>query len=293
MFDSVLLDVIVGLAFVYLLLSLICSAIQEIIASILGWRAKTLKSGIANLLADPNIAGLKDKVYAHPLVEQLSRTGGSPSYIPARNFAIALLDELKKSSNPGATQGALAEAQTTVTNLPDGPIKTSLQGMIEEAQGDLVQIRKNVEAWFDNSMDRVAGWYKRNTQRWMFGIALVLAVSLNIDSIDTAKRLWQDPTLRSQFVAAAESYSADPSAARSQTVAELKAELEALPLGWDAELRDAFPKMDGALFLKLIGWLITAIAVSLGAPFWFDGLGKILNIRATGGRPAPQAAASS
>jgi hypothetical protein len=40
------------------------------------------------------------------------------------------------------------------------------------------------------------------------------------------------------------------------------------------------------LGLKLLGCLMTALAVSLGAPFWFDSLGRLVNLRATGARPA-------
>ena len=58
MFGSLVLDVVIGLVFVYLLLSMICTAANEMIASMLALRARNLARGIANLLADRRIKGL-------------------------------------------------------------------------------------------------------------------------------------------------------------------------------------------------------------------------------------------
>ena len=40
----------------------------------------------------------------------------------------------------------------------------------------------------------------------------------------------------------------------------------------------------GDWVLAFAGWLITALAVSLGAGFWFDVLGKALQLRGTGAK---------
>ena len=43
----------------------------------------------------------------------------------------------------------------------------------------------------------------------------------------------------------------------------------------------------GSGLLRLLGLILTAIALSLGAPFWFDMLAKIVAIRGSGGVPTP------
>ncbi len=108
MSGMVALEVAIGLAFVYLILSLICSAVQELIAQVMSWRSATLQDGIRNLLRDPNLKDAKDKVrdlagevYAHPLVKKLAKEGKKPSYIPARTFAMALLGCSEKSGGDG------------------------------------------------------------------------------------------------------------------------------------------------------------------------------------------------
>ncbi len=55
--------------------------------------------------------------------------------------------------------------------------------------------------------------------------------------------------------------------------------LKAFPIGWKEVPTDLLE-----ILKTLLGWLITAAAVSLGAPFWFDLLGKVANLRGDGGK---------
>ena len=90
MFGSVVLEVAIGLAFLYLLLSTVCSAANEWLAGLLSLRGTTLSAALRNLLDDSTV----DAIYAHPLVQGLSGGNRPPSYIPARIFATTLLDVL-------------------------------------------------------------------------------------------------------------------------------------------------------------------------------------------------------
>ena len=65
-------------------------------------------------------------------------------------------------------------------------------------------------------------------------------------------------------------------------VESLREELRRLPIGWKAPLDNA--EREGWIS-KLVGWIITALAVSLGAPFWFDMLNKLNSLRSTGIKP--------
>jgi hypothetical protein len=126
LFGSTILEVAIGLFFVYLLLSLICSSINEFLASLLKWRAENLEQGLQNLICDPT---LFDTVMAHPLIKALGTTrteakpiqlaagqarAGKPSYIPSRVFALALLDSLRPA---GADRLTVAEIQSRAQEL--------------------------------------------------------------------------------------------------------------------------------------------------------------------------------
>jgi hypothetical protein len=42
---------------------------------------------------------------------------------------------------------------------------------------------------------------------------------------------------------------------------------------------------DGKVAAHIPGWVLTIVAVSLGAPFWFDTLNRFMSLRAAGKAP--------
>ena len=339
MLNSTTLEVAVGLALVFLLLSLFCTAINEAIAAILGTRAKTLERGLQSLFTGAQIKvideknvetlrSLTDVIYNHGLVQSLYKGSTAqtftpasliaprdlPSYIPSRIFASTLYDVLfngptqpLRDTSPAAS---LKNMLNSVDRLPDSKAKEALLVLVKEAGGDVVATRQAMESWFNDGMDRVSGWYKRRTQLVLFGLGLSIAIVLNVDTISVAKTFWASPAARAYAIKTAESYSAHPTetatAASATTSSKLKAsngppvtaseqiaalgEL-ALPLGWNNGLFPWPKSSDGheytmsEIALKfvstLLGWILTAFAVTLGAPFWFDLLNQFMVIRST------------
>src|SRR5512132_2778688 len=92
MLGSMALELAISMVFVYLLLSLLCTAINEWIAGLLALRSKTKEQGIRNLVNDGSGTGFAKALYDHPLIKGLCEQGHKPSYIPSRIFALALLD---------------------------------------------------------------------------------------------------------------------------------------------------------------------------------------------------------
>lgn len=112
MFGSQVVDVAIGMVFVYLLLSLVCSAANELIETILKNRAKQLEKGIRSRL---NNVGLAQKIYDHALVSGLYASDRTkPSYIPARRFALAPLNTIA----PDATCSVLVRSAEQVHRYP-------------------------------------------------------------------------------------------------------------------------------------------------------------------------------
>ena len=324
MFGSTILEVAVGLVLVYLVLGLICAAVNEWIAQLLALRAKTLVAGIRHLLDE----GLTERLYAHPLIDGLAKRGrfdratrqpSRPSYIPANLFSLTLFDVLAPA-DPAKGPHSLAEVRSAIAALPDERVKQTLLPLLAEAGDDLATARLAIERWFDEGMDRVSGQYKRRIQIVTIVLALVLTSLANADSIRLANEFSRDDVLRAAIVRLAEetveqgslfvtpeavptdtAQQSDPVAtpvvptatgpsnldeARVERLVEQTAELE-LPIGWsDPDLR---PKgFDAAAWLgKILGLLATTAAVSLGAPFWFDTLSKFVRVRTAGARPAP------
>jgi len=282
------LDVAIGLVFVYTVLSLACSALNETISSVFAWRAHFLREGIANLLSPSNQAdglAIVGQVYGHPLVNALIRPvrpGGKdryPSYLPARVFVTALLD---LDGN-----GARTSMQKAIAQVPSAEARRALTTLLREADGDVERFRKSAEQWFDSAMERVSGWYRRRVQLVMWALALAIAVSLNADTVRIGERLWTDKTLRDAIVARAQSAASQPGGV--DAVASDVSGLDRLeiPLGWNIERVPASAGgWAGLVALKALGLILTAAALTLGAPFWFDALGKIARLRSSGARPA-------
>jgi hypothetical protein len=327
MFGLQVLDIALGLIFVYLLLSIICTAAKELIAGWLNLRAECLARGIDNLLRDKGIANLGKKFYEHPLVKSLYKQKSKPSYIPARTFALAFLDLIAEAKSD--TSLSMADVRGRISDLPpNSEIRKTLLILIDEATDNVQKFRKNIETWFNDAMDRVSGWYKRRTQVIILALAVLVAAVSNADTIHIAKALSNDPALRQAIVAQAQEFAkqgqalvvtqesipaketgkagsgiageeslserenpptspppATPSTGRvdspSDRINDSIAKLGQLgiPLGWKA-----WP--EGWDWVnKVIGLLITAFAVSLGAPFWFNILQKVAKIRAAGVAP--------
>jgi hypothetical protein len=284
MFGSVVLEVAIGLAYLYLLLSVICSAINEGLAGMLALRAKTLGAALRNLLDDSTV----DALYAHPLIQGLSGACRAPSYIPARVFATALLDVLD-TAKVATTPATIETVRSRIAALPDGKVKRALLPLVNQASGDLPQARRNLESWFNDAMDRVSGWYKRRAQVIIVGVALVISIVLNADALMIANRLAENSALVARVTAVAQNASQQPAQAGAQSPTQAESALKALqlPLGWSTADPRTVPLDAWGWLAKMIGLLFTATAVSLGAPFWFDVLGRLVNLRASGAPPPP------
>lgn len=325
MFGSDILEAFIGLVFVYFIVSLLCSTLTEWFARAIAMRASTLKDGIVKLLSDEE---LKDQIFKHPLIQGLSpkKQNSGPSNIPSGTFALALFDILTAAggknksgtANIDSSGGDIDEkgkskslrevSRQTVDSLEksieslqnnDATKKvlkaflTSAKSRVDSYEDVLTEFRTSVEKWFDSSMERVSGWYKRKSQFIIILLAAAICFGLNIDTFVIANSLYQDNTLRASVVAAAEKQAAqtDTEASNSTSdVATIRQDLEGLklPIGWTSnkDVPNKKPVDPWGWVSKVVGTLITAFAVSLGAPFWFDLLNKIVNLRAAGKKPA-------
>jgi hypothetical protein len=223
-----IIETAIGLIFVYLLLSMVCSSIQEFLAALFGWRAKTLREGIENMLGDEKFV---DSLYNDPLIRSLGRLTWwdkltrkkipRPSYIPADLFAKALLNAANIQVTDPAAKPNLSES---LSNSPN--VKKVLQSLANFAP-DFNTLLTNIEAWYNSGMDRVSGWYKRKTQKVILLIAAALAGVLNADTLMLATAFWHDPVLRAAAVSAATDYvkTHQSQTGQSTTTAQDKAEM--------------------------------------------------------------------
>jgi hypothetical protein len=309
---SLAIDVAIGLAFLYLLLALVVTTTQELIATYLNWRAKDLYAAIESMLqeakteasADKPAASVVSQLFAHSLLKNLrkdpksTQIGHGPSYIPSLTFAAALLDVLQAKRKPSQATGAsdvVAGAEQLVAEIAIPKLKEPLlalvratRGKLDEFDSEIAVVTAAIETWFNDRMARASGWYKRRAQLFGGILALVVVGVINADSIAIGSVLWRDTAVREAVVAEADAYHKANATGENVTQPRKdndpikRLEASELPLGWQAA-----PEVLYGYFCKLAGLLISALAVSLGSGFWFNLLGRLLQLRGTGPRISP------
>jgi hypothetical protein len=291
------LDVVIGLSAVYTAFSLLASWINETLNSVTCLRATTLKDGIEQMVGD---ATLHAQLYNQPTIKAAqSKSERDPSYLSANQFSLAVMSLLNEGADGQAGQTTFSAVVHGVDALPPSTLKGALSAILSESDAKLGSFVSGVESWFDSEMDRVSGWYKRHVQIWIFIIGIILAGAFNVDTVRLVhtftsapldlniSKLQGDSTQAQQYVSEAVfSHVAlgwrDPTycfngATGSRTVTSM------------APCWDWNPSI-GWFFNKIVGILLSAIALSLGAPFWFDTLSRFVNVRGAG--PPPQSSQS-
>jgi len=320
LFNSTILDVIIGLIFVYLLLSILCTAANEWVAALSKRRANTLIRGIEQLLTGQALTNkpppdkeasnapptdkeasneLLNEFKTHPLIKTMFNGENPPTYLSPRNFSATLTDILS-AAHEGKSE--FANLLSGINDLPDGKVKTSLLALLRRSDQEIDDARFVIEGWFNDAMDRVSGWYKRRTQVWTIVIAAVLTLVANADTIQITRKLWTDPVLRSAVVEEAkvraqkprptvsveykdEDDPTNPTVTRNEgnELSGKERELLGQLIGWRSGWRENWS------WFTPLGWLLTILAISMGAPFWFDMLNKIMNVRFAGKSPDEKA----
>lgn len=377
MFGSVVLDVTIGLVFIYLLYSLLATIINEIIATNIGMRARFLRKGIERMLNDEYIEKYKDaltfldkvrmffrnarrsirgffmletndfkksfaaKFYDHPAIYYMAENKwhSKPSYMDAQNFSDVLLNILSKNvGNPAnnmlVIRKALQENNFELNGKHlqlDTETRDELLSKLAIADFDFVKFKASLETWFEQTMERASGWYKRKVQLMLFVIGFFIAAAFNVNTFKIVDVLSKDKDARTQLVNLAMATSKTDSIQNIIAITKDTTELtndsilrqayktlltdqaevaNILGAGWNFNImRKKVKDANGNVTLqryntwdkiKYITWrsfnpiknfwgfLVTAIALSLGAPFWFDLLNKLKAIKGAGVKPATE-----
>lgn len=316
-----LLEVAIGMVFVWLVLSVATMEIQNLFTAQQGLRAENLEKAILDMFKSPKLV---EKFYNHPLILELSPRDKNGKYkrpdnIPNPAFVTAALEVILNAGKPGDTLPigslSISEMRASLNKLGDtNPALTrtlqhllpNLDQEINNLENSVAGYRANIEAWFNNAMVQATNIYRQNAAKIALAIGLILAVIFNVDTINITQKLWQDPTIRDVLVAQAQNQS-DINLSPSEIMAQAK-ELN-FPVGWttapaqnqicgwigienyqlvirsggECRVLTSMPPLNNfpGVVFKLLGFLLSGAAASQGAPFWFDILKKLVSLRTT------------
>jgi len=300
-----ILGVAIGIATVCLMFSILASHIQEIWASFSARRAAALEVALKQMLSDP---GLSKSFFDHPLIQSISfsPTRGSvlrpnaPTQPRPTYIASSLFNKVLQSVLISAYGLQTKELPAIIAALPDSAVKSRIKTLTLGLESDAAACNSAIEKWYDDTMDRVNGVYKRDTQVVLLFLGLVLAVGCNVNLLEVSGTFWTSAAARDEINSVAQMYGCkDSDSCKSpqyqQVRKDLEAHLTSLPLGyhgadlwsyWRNVVKDWNEPPLRLWASNLCGWLLTAIAISLGAPFWFDLVNKLINIRMVGQKPS-------
>jgi hypothetical protein len=317
--SSNVVDVAVGLLFLYALLSAASSTLLELVSSVLSWRARDLEAGIRVTLGsektwdllswlrwllrgggfaakDDKTTAMVDRVLGHELVGgALPTRRNLPSYVSPRNFALAVFDVA--TDTVPVSLASVVEALRRPGQVPE-PIRHALQPLVDTAD-TLDKARDNVAHWFDAQMDRLSGLYRRRSQVWLVVFGVGISSAMNLDTFEIAKNLATDAAASAAVVAMAQGSSANRTVVASAQVGDgversrkdyerVVADVRdltstGLAVGWSD--RPICSESDhgcaGPWGRKALGILITALTTVMGASTWFSALGKLLSLRSS------------
>jgi len=353
----------ISLVFIFFIFSVIAYVLQELIAVNLKYRSKMLWKSMAQLFDSFALPGREklvialpggktpntDSFYAHGQIASLRKNLTSrPFYIPAANFALAVMDLIAKKA-PAAQNDLFKDFQAGLKTFisTNGNFYEVLKNLADTSANSR-ELQEKIEKWFNEYMNRVTGWYQSHTVVTLRFIAVGLAIFFNINVIKITKMIYKDGQLRGSIVAMSEkvvdhpesiapfyarafdskvsaldsSYAEklrDTSLSPDQKAAILREKSDSLdnmakrytqsqitgirtltnqldvlklPLGWRNDAWKEFIASNPDpwisflnILLTLVGWAIAACCISMGAPFWFDMLGKLVNVRRSGVKP--------
>ena len=293
-----ILDVAIGLVLIYLLLSLVCSAVLEALSHYLNRRGYALERHLVRVMGRATL----DEFCRLPGFAAL-KTRGDPSRQDAMNRLLAWLrgrlpERLRRSHFPAyiptETFVSLALDWQALRNrgrewCDDHEFGRVVCLASHDLAGHRDLLERRIGDWFDTAMARMAGPYKARTNLYMVAIALLVVLAANANSFRLGNELYRNPAIQQAMVLQAQAV-VERGQPPATTEAALRTELSAMPLlGWS----ESGPSLGEALTdWDALGYLLTVFALMMGADFWFNALQKLMRIR-TSIKPAETAEKST
>ncbi len=309
------INVVVGMVFIYYVLSLAVSYVTNVIAKYTQIKAKNLALELKELLGEEKGLANFKAFMDEPLIQSLApkhlsflwrKYKRDVERIPVQKFSKTLLNLWFPGKN-GLDTVTLPEIEAAINTLPDGPYK---QAMLKEINKSLKQVQdvgSLVENWFNEVMVNIASLYKQRIRSIVVIVALVLTLIIGGDSIGIVTGLYSNPEAQNKLAALAnqieteidltnfQNLSPEEKAQIGEQIQGLRDDLSqfetetGLVLGWKCDELDALPvnlsnfipctdspvdktlvKTANYWLWKIIGLLVTWVAIAQGSSFWYQ-----------------------
>lgn len=318
MFNSQILDVAIGLALMFLFQSILISGIHDLLVAVLAVRGKILKTFLISALKTKEAKDtLFQQLSSSPFINSLKRNKRFPAEITSRNFSDGIIELIIRED--ATDDNYFTKIKNNIEKLPDSEFKSILIARLNESGDNYENFKASIEKWFDDYMERVSRWYKKRVTYFMYFFAFGTTLALNVDALFVMNELWKNPKLRESAVVMSEniirkdydeitkkkytgiltdtSTTKDSINVALQKVTDSYQNLHILdfPITWayayQLQNGNEIPLESLSLteklswtakqitMEKLLGFIITTLAVSIGAPIWYDIIKKLVSAR--------------
>jgi hypothetical protein len=236
-----------------------------------------------------DVCGLEDiPDYKAFLDAARQATESLPKQETTQDLLKGILDDPKKQ---------LDSLRSEIATLPPGPFRSTLHSLMTTNVNNIAEAHQRVEQWFDGKMGSVAARFKQTSRMWVSILALIVTVTLNIDTIAIGAQFWKEPVLIEYASKEVDKLFQDKQDAISSTsasdyrdqIAEKVKTLQALriPMLWDdgwfgsGLLPGSIDDIKSLWGWKLVGLTISWAAIAQGSSFWYDALKKFKGFQGT------------
>jgi hemerythrin superfamily protein len=317
-----ILDVIISVVFVFFLFSLLATLIVEALSQLQNMRGKYLFQALSHIFGEKLLSELykNPNINSLGIVSDTKDTTPKTAYISAQTFCFVVVDYIVKAgkeAKPDETdQYELFKAG--VNRIADTPQAQKIKdwfGTFLNNSKNIEELRTNIQHWYGEYMNRLGSWYKAMTGKMLWIVAIPIVIIFNVDAIRITQAVVQDNSLRNSLINGAiqtlpkykdveqvQDKNISETVADSLMVEKIEKKMafvedtyetiksQNLPIGWTIRWSDITNNIKKAdfwwtVFATLMGWALSAFAIQKGAPFWYDALSNLVNLRGAGKKP--------
>lgn len=289
------LEVVIGLIFVYYVLGSLVSMITQWINEAFETRGKSLERHLMKIVGDkhvgdfvklPQMQSLRPIRYKNLFSFITAATEPKKiEKIPAGTLVESYFDFVGLTASKEFEADELKEL---ISAFPDSEGKQAMLKWVSQGVTNVEELRKRTMTYFAGVMDQAGATFRANARSFVIMLSIFLTFLLGTDSIQLARTLWSNSSIRALAVAQAELVvQQDDAEARMDDLLQQLLDLNIVRIGWwQTELPAADSGAAGwasFIVLKFLGLGLTAVAVSQGSSFWYDLLKKIISPSKGGG----------
>ncbi|MBV6465362.1 MAG: hypothetical protein DYG87_06045 [Anaerolineae bacterium CFX3] len=283
---SQVLEVAIGLIFVFYVLGSIISFVTRLILDSAETRGAALETHLKRIAGDktvdlvnlPQLKALQPIRYKGWTGVFGAKTEAKKlEKVPVNVLVDAFFDMTGLTGRPNVDA---AELTAIVAQMPESEAKQAMLKWIQQGVTNFNELRTRANDYFSGILVQASATFKANARSVVIILSAILVLGLGTDSVQIAKDLWNNAEMRT-VAAAKATMVAQQEGGGIEDLNQILQHLSETNIRFTWwHIQDTFPPNSGApwaefILLKIVGLALSVLAVSQGSSFWYDILKKL------------------